>query len=172
MYVSIGSGSTRYKDVINYDINKMLNVDIVGDIRKLPFKDDSVDGIIFQHVLEHLIKKDHLGVLWGIRRVLKPGGKLLVEVPNFEMCLRAYLDNTKGLKDSYWYDTIFGADRVPYDRHLSGITEEYLTDLLFETGFCDLNWQNPADTMYQVIAKKGKCPTGRLGEKLGKKLGD
>jgi SAM-dependent methyltransferase len=46
------------------------------------FEDDSFDLIILWHVLEHL--HDPAGILRQVYRTLKPGGKLIFEVPNLE----------------------------------------------------------------------------------------
>jgi len=48
---------------------------------KLPFEDSYFDVIIFTEVLEHLCVPPSL-VLAEVKRVLRPGGKLLLSVPN------------------------------------------------------------------------------------------
>lgn len=54
-------------------------VDHRVDLRDLPFADGSYDMVIASHVLEH-IKEDSLA-LQNIRRVLKPGGLAILQVP-------------------------------------------------------------------------------------------
>jgi SAM-dependent methyltransferase len=46
----------------------------------LPFKDNSFDEVVCSHCLEHLV--DPWATLWEIHRVLKPGGRLLLLLPN------------------------------------------------------------------------------------------
>lgn len=53
--------------------------DIVGDIHKLPFEDNSVDAILCLAVLEHV--EDPALALREMRRVLKPGGYCFLYVP-------------------------------------------------------------------------------------------
>lgn len=48
--------------------------------KKLDFKDNSFDKILFLDVLEHLINRDQ--ILKEIKRILKPKGVLLIAVPN------------------------------------------------------------------------------------------
>lgn len=141
MYINIGCGNKRYENTLNVDVvdNEFTDVDVVANIKCLPFEDNSVDGIIAEHVLEHTIKQEHEYILFEWKRVLKDGGKLYVEVPDFDMCLKNYLDNYLGMKD-YWYNTIYGRNLYESDRHLSGIGEMYLTDLLFSVGFVNLEW--------------------------------
>lgn len=52
---------------------------------KLPYEDNYFDKIIFTHVIEHL--KDPLSLGSEINRVLKSGGKIYVEAPNWSSIL-------------------------------------------------------------------------------------
>lgn len=53
---------------------------VLGDAERLPFADESFDGVLMSEVLEHL--PDDAGALAEVRRVLKPGGVLAVSVPH------------------------------------------------------------------------------------------
>jgi len=55
--------------------------DVRGNLLALPFPDDSLDGVILTEVLEHCT--DPVGAVNQARRVLKPGGLLLVTSPFF-----------------------------------------------------------------------------------------
>jgi SAM-dependent methyltransferase len=52
---------------------------IVGDAHRLPCKDESVDSIILNTVLEHV--RNPFVVMSEVERVLRPGGRLLLWVP-------------------------------------------------------------------------------------------
>jgi predicted SAM-dependent methyltransferase len=55
--------------------------DVVADVQnKLPFEDNSVDTIIARHILEHCI--DSINTLKKWIRILKPGGRLIIAVPD------------------------------------------------------------------------------------------
>jgi SAM-dependent methyltransferase len=78
--LNLGSGSTFYgSHVINLDICRRPHVDIIGDAHRLPFLADSVDAVFCQAVLEHIPRP--VIVVDEIRRVLKPSGKVYVDVP-------------------------------------------------------------------------------------------
>lgn len=51
-----------------------------GDIYKLPFKDDELDGLMMVRVTHHL--KDMKKAMSELYRVLKPGGVAVIEVAN------------------------------------------------------------------------------------------
>lgn len=52
-----------------------------GSATKIPFKNDSFDKAIMTEVLEHI--DDDKKALFEVNRILKPGGTLLLTVPNF-----------------------------------------------------------------------------------------
>lgn len=54
---------------------------IEGSVERLPFDDDSFDFAVCLDVIEHL--DDDLGTLRELRRVIRPGGRLLVTVPAY-----------------------------------------------------------------------------------------
>lgn len=60
----------------------LANVRLIrGDVEEvLPFRSGSFDTVLCGDLLEHVWKRDH--VLGEIRRLLRPGGRLLLAVPN------------------------------------------------------------------------------------------
>ncbi|MBM4201856.1 MAG: class I SAM-dependent methyltransferase [Gammaproteobacteria bacterium] len=52
----------------------------LADVLDFPVADDSFDLVFFNHVLEHV--PDDLAALAEVRRVLRPGGLLILGVPN------------------------------------------------------------------------------------------
>ena len=157
-YLNIGSAKVRYGDnCINMDVarNKYTSVDVSGDVRNIPFPDERFKGVIFSHVLEHLHINEHERAILEIKRVLVPGGLLYLGCPDFEKSISNFLENKKGRRE-YWYQCIFGRVNYPSDRHLSGVTQEHLTSLLFASGFGHLKWiVTPEDeALLDVIATK------------------
>jgi ubiquinone/menaquinone biosynthesis C-methylase UbiE len=53
---------------------------VEGDVRELPFPSDSFDVVVCFEVIEHVEQQDR--VLDELRRVLRPGGTLLISSPN------------------------------------------------------------------------------------------
>ena len=78
--INLGSGPIKLMEgVIDLDIFPHKNVDLLGDVQALPFKDASISGVINIALLEHV--KDTRIVINEIRRVLKPGGYVYTVTP-------------------------------------------------------------------------------------------
>jgi SAM-dependent methyltransferase len=58
----------------------------------LPFPDDWAEEILAIHVLEHVPPPRLAATLGEWRRVLRPGGKLRISVPDSAALMRAFLD--------------------------------------------------------------------------------
>lgn len=76
----LGSGTKNHGDkVVCIDGYGYESVHIVADLGKLPFADESVDGLMSEAVLEHVIDPQaHVAEMF---RVLKPGGRILCVFP-------------------------------------------------------------------------------------------
>lgn len=61
------------------------------DLGALPWGDASVDEILAEHVFEHLTFAEEEPVWREAARVLRPGGVLTIEVPDFEWVCRVFL---------------------------------------------------------------------------------
>jgi len=83
MKLNIGSGLKRIDGYLNVDYNPQVNPDFIVDLEKgiLPFDNNSVDGIIAHHILEH-IGDNFLKLMEEIYRVCKDGAIIDIEVPH------------------------------------------------------------------------------------------
>jgi predicted SAM-dependent methyltransferase len=143
--LNLGSGSTKGK-------NGWVNVDLFGAdinhdlIKGVPLDDNTVDVVYSSHVFEHIPYKNLLHVIKEIRRILKPGGKLLVCVPNAGLYLRAYFNNEMFVNYDEMYipavvNTNSKIDQLNYIAYLNGdhtfmFDEENIVNIL---KMCDFN---------------------------------
>ena len=83
MKLHIGSGFQRYDNFVNIDYDANCNPDYCLDIEKdiLPFEDNSVDGVIAHHVLEHL-GEGYFHFLKELYRVCQHGAMIDIIVPH------------------------------------------------------------------------------------------
>lgn len=66
----------------------------VGSCTSLPmFGNDSVDVVFASNLFEHLTREELALALQEIRRVLRPGGRLVIVQPNFKYCAPDYFDD-------------------------------------------------------------------------------
>jgi ubiquinone/menaquinone biosynthesis C-methylase UbiE len=80
MGIAIGGGPKKHHSkLLNLNISNFKNVDVVADAHFLPYKDESVDMIYCDSVLEHLY--DPNKAVLEMFRVLKNGGKIFAITP-------------------------------------------------------------------------------------------
>ncbi|HEX8887777.1 MAG TPA: glycosyltransferase [Pyrinomonadaceae bacterium] len=93
-----------------------------------PYEDEVFDTVLFCEIIEHLLS-DPVHALIEIRRVLKPGGLLVLTTPNV-----ARLDNVrKIIAGENIYDPYSGYGA--YGRHNREYTQKELSQLLKANGF-------------------------------------
>lgn len=95
---------------------------VIGDIEEVP--EQSLDIITMFHVLEHI--SEPTDVLTALKSKLKPGGRLLVEVPHARDALFTLYDSDEFKKFTFWSE------------HLVLHTRQSLRLLLGQAGFNDL----------------------------------
>ncbi|MBF0216872.1 MAG: class I SAM-dependent methyltransferase [Candidatus Omnitrophica bacterium] len=86
LVLDAGCGLGQYRKLVKggyiaLDLSRRAgcNIDVVGDLLNIPAKDSAFDRILCLQVLEHV--KEPITLLKELRRVLKPGGDLLLTAP-------------------------------------------------------------------------------------------
>ncbi|MDQ6973890.1 MAG: class I SAM-dependent methyltransferase [Mariprofundaceae bacterium] len=80
LIVNMGSAWVRLHDkVLNLDLFLESEVDVQGDLLALPFADSTIDAVVCTGVLEHVA--DAYLAAQEIHRVMKPNGKVYIELP-------------------------------------------------------------------------------------------
>lgn len=116
-------------------------VDLQADALELPFKNDSVDSILTVNMINHLRFQDVPKALKAWHRVLKPNGKLIVDVDDVVRMSQAVVEakTTEQLEVALRY--LYCHNRTPFDGHKWGFTAEYLKSIVEPFGF-QFAWQN------------------------------
>ena len=111
--LNFGSGTDLKRGYVNVDIVKIPGTDIIYDFDKFPypFKNNEFDEIYTSHVLEHL--NDLKSVMKELKRICKPGAKIIIRVPHFS-CGVSYRDPTHKRLFSYFTFDYF-TDECFYD---------------------------------------------------------
>ena len=77
--INLGGGSNKFENILNYDLGEYENVDIIGELENLPFKDETAKLLISNSVLEHV--EDYQKCLKEVYRILKKDGFFYLCVP-------------------------------------------------------------------------------------------
>ena len=93
----------------------------------LDYADESVDEIRCSHLLEHLTFSDATDALDDWFRVLKPGGRIRISVPDVDKCLAA--------EDGKRLFYLMGGQMDENDIHKSAYDRERLDGLMRQSGF-------------------------------------
>jgi glycosyltransferase involved in cell wall biosynthesis len=98
--LNLGCGAKRLDGYINIDVVPSPATDLVADIVQLPmFPDESVDEIRMDAVYEHLYRHDRTGALREWLRILRPGGRLVLNwIPDFAAAIDAYSERRPGIQ--------------------------------------------------------------------------
>lgn len=129
----VGCGEKIWPGFVNIDAHG--EPDVVSDCRKLPFDDDHADEIHSIHFVEHVPRLDLANMLVDWHRVLKPGGKLAVEVPCLDKMAAMIVAGEKNLRMTLL--GIFGDPRDPKPgmMHAWAYTKGELSEALYQAGF-------------------------------------
>lgn len=137
MKLNLGCGNDirpKGEGWINVDIRRLEGVDEVADVRDLSiFRDGCAEEILANDLLEHIPPADVPTALREWRRVLKPGGKLSLRIPDLKRIARRFLAGSLpedeamlliyGDQSPEWGGTEFGS-------HKAGYTDQQITNLL------------------------------------------
>lgn len=122
--------------------NPAAYVDHVCNANNLSqFSDNTFIEIYASHVVEHLdFKNELLATLKEWNRVLIPGGKLYISVPDMDVLAKLFLEKNQLTTDERFFVMlmIFGAHVDKYDYHVVGLNEEFLASFLNATGYVNI----------------------------------
>ena len=105
------------------------------------FTDETFSELYASHIVEHLDYKDELlSTLKEWCRVLIPGGKIYISVPDIDVLATLFLSRDKLSVDERFFvmRMIFGGHIDQYDYHVVGLNLEFLTSFLNKAGFSNI----------------------------------
>lgn len=89
--LNIGAGGKRVAGYTGVDVVARPGADIIAPAGKIPLPDESCDEIMAIHLFEHLLPWETGDVLKEWHRLLKPGAKLVLEMPDLKKCCKNVL---------------------------------------------------------------------------------
>jgi SAM-dependent methyltransferase len=143
MKLNIGCGNRRIPGYTGVDAVQRPAADIIAPAHLIPLPDACAEEILAVHLWEHFYLWECAAVIAEWRRLLKPGGRLVLELPNLRKCCENLLSGlARPGKDpgqlSYW--GIYGDPTLndPYMTHRWGWSPETLTAFLSGHGFVSI----------------------------------
>ncbi len=138
--LEIGGGDTPLFRP-NLDMRKLPTVDIVCNLEsQWPVNDRTYDGVFGKYVIEHMSWRKIKHFISECRRVLKPGGLMVMIGPNtLEQCREVarrgrITDNESAM--------LFGGQEEPgWNEHKAAFSPEMVTGILQENGFSNIQIQ-------------------------------
>lgn len=152
--LDIGGAAVPYAPEEYTTVDLYGEPDILADMGDLPFVDDSVDAIWASHVLEHCAMGKVPGVLAEWLRVLKPGRRAIIRVPDFDYVAKYWLTGP----DRSWAEAmVFGLQSDEGEFHKAAFTASLLRGDLEGVGFTvdriEMRWTHNQETL-QAVAHK------------------
>lgn len=122
------------------NINTGPQVDFHGDIHDLSqFSTASVSEIYASHVLEHVGQSAATDVFGSLHRILQPGGRLLISVPDLEVLCALYLEAEKLPEQRHHVmRMMYGGQTDAHDFHYIGYDFHLMSGLLKAAGFSEV----------------------------------
>lgn len=150
-----GCGGENLEGYINIDYYKPegddtsrtgFEPDLVLDMRTVELADESVDEILTVHTMEHFVRWEAVELVGKFHRWLKPGGRLVTEMPDLDRCIHFYLNKLGQLQKTplgelnCGFTQFFGNqwNRHDYETHRYVWTAREFEQVLKEAGFSEV----------------------------------
>ncbi len=138
--IEIGGGETPlYPNYSQVDLRKLPKVKFVNDARLLPFASNSISNICSSYMLQCLTLEEAGRALREWFRVLKPGGKLEIHVPDLDKIMRMFIST----QDEELLKEIYGHQVHELDYYHYGWTFQTLDILLSKINFVRVTLLKP-----------------------------
>lgn len=147
--LNLGCGNDYVEGYVNIDRDPKYctnGVDLIADIRCLPYQANSVGEIRVEGCLEHLSYRDVMPTLIHWFCLLKPNGKIVIETPNL---MRVLKDVTKEWTNinSHAYETLYGGQRNSTEYHTGLWDIHHLVMYMEVAGFVDVTSETPTKNL-------------------------
>jgi len=156
----LGCGEKYLEGYVNIDFppseHSVIKVraDIYKDVRELDYDNDSVDEIRTHHMFEHFPRAEALRILLQWREWLKPGGLLIIETPDFEASILAYLNAITQKRRMEIGRHIFGSQEAKWAYHYDFWDSKKFKYVLKMAGFKNIKirrYKNSAAKHFPLI---------------------
>jgi len=136
--LNLGAGHIALSQYLNVDARELPDIDVVADVRHLPFEKGEVAEIFSAHMLEHFPLEE-------LRRTLLPywismlreGGRFVAVVPDVGKMVEELAAGRMPAVE--FMEVIYGGQEYEGDFHFAGFTQQLLVSLLEDAGLSDVH---------------------------------
>lgn len=152
----LGCGAIDHPGFINIDGIDRPHVHFIQSLTQLKrFQDDQVAFIYTSHTLEHFPRSQTISILKEWFRVLTPGGKLCVSVPDFDRILELYHHSNSNA--DFILPPLFGGQDYPFNFHFTTFNRASLFQAFRDAGFSEVDtWKHGADEFHNLPDWSGR----------------
>lgn len=181
MKLHLGCGQVYLNGYVNIDfplsehtVQVKSVADEYADLTKLSYDEGSIDEVRLHHVYEHFPRHIAIALLASWQTWLKKGGKIHIEVPDFDESAKVVLDKDMPDRDrKVALRHIFGSNEAPWATHYEGWSKERLEEMAKALGFHKITIRQEAymATRNVIIEaeKKSKTLSSDKAEKIVRK---
>jgi predicted SAM-dependent methyltransferase len=142
--VHFGCGTIADPRFINVDARIFSHVHYVTRSPLMPaLPASSADMIYACHVFEHISHRTQASVLSRWHEILKPGGQLLLSVPDFDKVVGVYSRGERGF--NWMQHVLMGGQHYSGEFHFALFNQARLGGLLLQAGFSNVREWHPRD---------------------------
>jgi len=151
IHLNIGCGAKTWPGFVNIDFPSNWSgrkPDVECDVRNITLPDGYADSAYAIHVLEHFYRYETEDVLKEWIRLLKPGGKLIIEVPCLDKVIKnfnAYISKKKEINPQATMWRLYGDPKYkdPAMVHRWCFSVQELIALMENAGLRDVAYAEP-----------------------------
>jgi predicted SAM-dependent methyltransferase len=133
---------------------KLIVVDKFADIRRLPFKPNSLFEIRSVQLFEHFSFAEGKALLENWYKLLKKGGVVHIDIPDLDGTLEGYV-SAKTQANREWYTRLlFGNQKNEFGFHKAMYSKNSIKKLLIDVGFKKVKFL-PNIHFYPAFAVQG-----------------
>lgn len=153
----VGCGKNYFDGWINADIDPRADL-IIFLHKRLPFRDNFLQRIYLEHVLEHVSYQAGVLFLKEAHRTLQPGGVIRIAMPDLDDLIEGYQEDWRRFEWVNWPEFSFIKTRAEminiafrWWRHQHLYNREELARVLTEAGFSGFQFVERCQSRYQDL---------------------